>query len=659
MAQYAPWPFYTGDGDRDLSPEERQNAEHQVPIFTQIGRAIHAQYPQVQRYLQWGAAIGTQAYWRAGLPKDVVDGYGMDAPMFELLPEASNATGSINTLWMLRQEAKRLGWPALPIHWCEGPFFPTNPGALTEADQMDYQMRYLLLGIGYGVEGFEAGIVPHDAGNYYGAEHYGAGVFHRVPLMNPKPAVAAIATMTSMLCGADRVGNVDTGSLTTYCMEFQRARDKAKIFALWRVTGESVAYLKVRGAAPTVTDAMGNPQKLETNNDTIAVTINSAPVWLTGVDGIEKIVLTPAIYHSAEFNWGNGQTAKVTKPLTDITGALWTYDGSEDKAYAENHFSVRRIVDPKLTAEFGQGEPEHPDAVAITLPVEPGDRPLATRYGALKLKKPVVIPGKAAALGLWVKGNSSWGRVIYQLRDAKGELWTSTGTKDEWNCDDTHGWSSVNFDGWRYLRFPLPSTAPWDNARELETTWWGSRGGDGVVDLPLSLEKIIVEARNEVPWLGEMKLVPERSYKLSHLVAEYEREELATPAALANYKARMPLPVWTGPAENIIAKLSAEGAGAAPELRDFTEPTHFNDGRRMTIHFNEAPGQKYNLYLSIYPDGRGADLLKAGVKSEDIVAGMKPEVPLYLFLTSVGDDKKESKPSKPVKLTTHDNFAEK
>jgi hypothetical protein len=258
-----------------------------------------------------------------------------------------------------------------------------------------------------------------------------------------------------------------------------------------------------------------------------------------------------------------------------------------------------------------------------------------------------------------VKGNSSWGRVIYQLRDAKGELWTSTGTKDEWNCDDTHGWSSVNFDGWRYLRFPLPSTAPWDNARELETTWWGSRGGDGIVDLPLSVEKIIVEARNEVPWLGEMKLVPERSYKLSHLVAEYDAEELATPAVLAKHKLRMPLPVWTGPAENILAKLNAEAVAAAPELREFTEPTHFNDGRRMTIHFNEAPELKYNLYLSLYPDGRGADLVKAGVKDDQVVTGFKPEIPLYLFLTRIGADKKESKPSKPIKLTTHDNFAEK
>ncbi len=651
MAQYAPWPFYTGDGDRGLSEEERKNAEQQVPIFTAVGKAIHEKYPQVRRYLQWGAPLGTSAYMRAGLSKDVVDGYGMDAPMFELLPESSNATGSINSLWMLRRESERLGWPKLPIHWCEGPFFPTNPGALTETDQLNYQVRYLLLGMGYGVDGFEAGIVPYDAGNYYGAEHYGAGLFHRIPLENPKPAVAAVATMTTMLCGADPVGGVDTGSLTTYCMAFHRAKGDAKIFALWRVTGKSVVQVKVRGAEATLTDAMGNATKVPVVDGAISVPLSPTPIWLTGVQAIDGFTLGAPAYESAP--------AKITRPLADMTATLWAYDATEDKAYANNHFSVRRVPDPQLTVEFGKGEVDHPDAAAVTLPVEPGDRPLATRYGAIKPRKPVLIPGKASALGIYVKGNSSWGRVIYQLRDAKGEIWTSTGTKDDWNCDDSHGWSSVSFDGWRYMRFPLPGTQPYDTARELETTWWGSRDGDGIVDLPLTLEKIIVEARNEVPCLGEMKLVPERSYKLSQLVAEYDTEENATPSVIVRGRLRMPLPLWSGPAENLFAKLNAEGTAAPPELHEFTEPTHFNDGRRMAVHFDEAAGLKYNLYLSIYPDGRGADLVKAAVKSGDVVAGFKPEVPLYLFLTSVGADKKESKPSKPLKLITHDNFAEK
>lgn len=649
--QHGPWPRYTGDGDRDLTAEERGNAERHVKIWSAIGNAIRAKSPTTRLVLQWGAPSGTIAYIRARMPRNLVDMYGMDAPQFELLPEISNLTGSINQLWALRQETAKLGWPKLPLNWIEGPFFPTNPGALTEDDQADYQVRYWLLGLAYGVEAFESGVVPFDAGNYYGAEHYGAGVFHRKPLACPKPAVAAIATTTAMLCGADPSGSVATGNLTTYCMAFTRAKDKAKIYALWRVTGTAEARLKVTGASAIITDAMGNARQVPVDNGVAVVTLSSSPVWLTSVQQLDSIELGAPVYANAP--------AKITRPLTDMAAAKWSYDGAEDKAYAYNHFAIRRIPDPKLTAEFGQGEAGHTDAVAITLPVEPGDRPLATRYGNLKLKKPVVIPGKGAALGIHIKGNSSWGRVVYQLRDAKGELWTSVGTKDDWNCDDTHAWSYVNFEGWRYVRFPLPGTHPHDSARDLETTWWGSSGGDGIVDLPLSLVKLIVEARNEVPWLGEMKPVPERSYKLSQITVEYDAEADTLPAVLVRHKLRAPLPVWSGPAENPIAKLNLEGAGPAPEIREFKEPQHFNDGRRMMIHFDEAPDKKYNLYLSIYPDGRGADLLRVGVKNDTQVNGFKPETPMYMFLTAVGADKKESKPSKAYKLVTHDNFAEK
>jgi len=650
-SQYAPWPAYTGDGDRPVDDAARRNAERHVRIFTAIGRALREQFPRTKLMLQWGAPAGTLVYLRAGMPRDLVDGFALDAPMFELLPEVSNVTGSINSLWMVREEARRLGWPRLPMSWCEGPFFPTNPGALSERAQMDYQVRYLLLGMAYGVEEFRSGIVPQDAGNYYGAEHYGAGIIHRTPLDHPKPAVAAVATMTSMLCGFETVGGIDTGRLTTYCLEFRRPRDGAKVYALWRVTGVVQARVKVRGTQGTITDAMGNAASVAAPGGILPMTISPSPVWLTGVEKVESFEFDEPVYDTAP--------ARVTRPLAEMTAARWTYDGSEDKAYAYNHFGIRRITSANLKAEFGQGEKDRPDATAITLAVEPGDRPLATRYGRLILRTPAPIPGKASALGLWVKGNSSWGRIAYQCRDAKGEVWTSTGTKNDWNCDDTHGWSYVHFEGWRYVRFPLPGNHPYDAARELETTWWGSRGGDGIVDLPLTLEAIVVEARNEVPVLGEMKLVPKRSYKLSGLVAEYASEADASEAAIAANRIRMAEAVWAGPAENPIARLAAEGVGIAPEIRAFDEPQHWNDGQRMHVRFQQAPGMKYNLYVSRHADGRGADLIRAGVEDNQLVTGLRAETPMFLFLTAVNAERKESKPSAAYRLVTHDRFLEK
>ena len=133
VAEHGPWPLYTGQGDRPLNETVRKAAEIQVKIFTAVGKAIRQRCPQAKLCLQWGAPAVSLAHLRAGMPKDLVDGFGMDAPMFELLPEISNALGSINALWMLRAEARRLGWPRLPVLWCEGPFFPTTPGCSRNA----------------------------------------------------------------------------------------------------------------------------------------------------------------------------------------------------------------------------------------------------------------------------------------------------------------------------------------------------------------------------------------------------------------------------------------------------------------------------------------------------------------------------------------------
>ena len=108
-----------------------------------------------------------------------------------------------------------------------------------------------------------------------------------------------------------------------------------------------------------------------------------------------------------------------------------------------------------------------------------------------------------------------------------------------------------------------------------------------------------------------------------------------------------------------VARLAAEGVGAAPTIQGSEEPEHFNDGRQMHVRFRQDPALRYNLYVSRFPDGRGADLLVAGVADHQLVGGLRPEMTMYLFLTSVDVQKRESKPSKAFRLVTHDKFLEK
>ena len=113
--------------------------------------------------------------------------------------------------------------------------------------------------------------------------------------------------------------------------------------------------------------------------------------------------------------------------------------------------------------------------------------------------------------------------------------------KGEWNVDDTYCWSAFNFDGWRYLRFELPGNQPWDCYRDAGSSFWGCYGkGDGIVDLPLSLEKIIVERRTHLIKADALLPANPADVLLGDLFAEYETEAEQTDDAVRRSRLRMP-----------------------------------------------------------------------------------------------------------------------
>src|SRR5690606_2733557 len=152
--------------------------------------------------------------------------------------------------------------------------------------------------------------------------------------------------------------------------------------------------------------------------------------------------------------------------------------------------------------------------------------------------------------------------------------WLSVGTKDDWNNDDIHAWSAFCFDGWRYLTFQLPASAPYDSYREHGTSWWGSYGGDGIVDLPLSLEKIMVERRPKVIYGADLVDARPDDVLLGDLYAEYASE--ADMGKEAVRLSRLRIPEQTRPHEltNPTADLPAGGRGAPTHAHRVSHARH-------------------------------------------------------------------------------------
>ncbi len=205
----------------------------------------------------------------------------------------------------------------------------------------------------------------------------------------------------------------------------------------------------------------------------------------------------------------------------------------------------------------------------------------------------------------------------------------------------------------------MPANAPYDLYREAGTSFWGYYGeGDAVVDLPLTLEKIIVERRTHVIHGTEQLPAPTNDVLLGGLYSEYETPADKADEAVRRSRLRMPLPTAAPALDNPIAKLTETGVGAAPEITKVTTPEREYDGRRCHVHFAAVPNAKsYEVWVTTYPDGRGAiPLGEKWAAPGQLLTGLAPNVDFYLFVVVKDAADKPSKPSKGFKVNLKDMF---
>jgi hypothetical protein len=523
---------YWNDAEPPLTAEEQKNLQTHMATARIAAETVRKTFPGLKILIPWGDPLYAVPILRAGFPKTLIDGSGLDNPGFERLPEMQLHHIATHRLYELRKEFAKAGILNPQLQYCEGIFVPTEPGAVSPREQMDLYNRWALVSMAYGVQRFYSGWFAFDCCNYYGSEHYGGcGIQRRIPYGDPKPAYAAYATMTDRLDQANFAGWLKTGSLSTYCLHFKGPR--GHVYSLWTLRGKRPVTLTLAADGPVqVTDAMNNTQTVASKDKRVTVLTDPSVVYVT----------TPAEIVAAavgEPDHGDAQPAKDAKLIADLGDGTWRYSNQRDVVYEKGHYSVQRYPG-KFTADVVTGGAAPEAVLRSTLGKQDKVHELMPWYNILVPAKPIVLTGAPSQLGLWVKGASDWGRVIYVLRDAKGEKWTSIGTQDEYNCDDVHSWSAFNFDGWRYVRFELPGHTGYDNFRKYGTTWWRSDGGDGVVDLPLKLEAIIVEQRTHILYVNDVQPAASDAVSFGKLYVEYATPTDATAEAERVSRLRMP-----------------------------------------------------------------------------------------------------------------------
>ncbi|MCM8806239.1 MAG: hypothetical protein NC825_05875 [Candidatus Omnitrophica bacterium] len=646
------YPEYWGEPGFEPTEEEKKNIRMYFVTAQCAAEAIRETWPELKILIPWGDPLFIVPLLRAGFPKNLIDGSGLDICGFERLPEQQLHQISVHRLYELKKEYEKAGIKNPDLRYCEGIFVPTEIGACSWQEQMDIYNRWALISMAYGIKHFYSGWFAFDCGNYYGAEHYGGcGIFRRIPYCDPKPAYAAYATMTDKLNEAEFEKWIPTGSLTVYCLKFKGP--KGNVYSLWTIRGKRPVTLTVSGNENiTITDVMNNSVILTPVSNRIIITLSTSVTYVTTNNELVSVdVGTPD--HS------DSMSSKNAKIVADTGDGKWKFTEQRDLIYENNNFDTFRYKG-KFSSSI-QKDPVFGNVLVSKLEKQDKVHQLMPWYSILAPEKPIVLPGAPSHIGIWVKGASDWGRVVFCLRDAKGERWISIGTKDQWNCDDVHSWSYFNFDGWRYIRFELPGHEPYDCFRKYTTTWYRSVEGDGIVDLPLKLENIIVEQRTHILYVNDVQPVSSDTVCFGKIYVEFEKQEDATEKAVAVSKIRMPEPKEIPQLPNPIVEMEKNGIYPPTSIVKLQPPSWGADGTNVHVYFKEVEqADKYFIWVGAYPDGRGAvNMTPDGAKNGQHIYGLRPGIKLYWWIVWSDKQGNISKPSKAHCETLVDMFKEK
>ncbi len=529
-------------------------------------KAVKAKYPGIHLRLGNGPLPTKEEFLRAKFPAELFDSLGNESGTYGRMPETQppDYVGFGSSLWMDRQLLDHYGYKDKPVTQCYEICYPnTNPGNLTPETQANYFIRHAMHSLIWGVPEIRMGCIS-DVGNSYRFSNWGAsGILYKMPELNAKPAYVAYATLTRMLDGASKPRLLETGSTSVYAVEFERAEPNTYVTCLWNVNGSRETTFQFAGSpAAEVIDAQGNPPASLRHEQGGKLTLIAAerPCFLIAHSRIKAIhTLAP----SAPLVRPAGQIQVLVPNPAGNWQTIWNLVTARDpELEAYNFMNPRRKGDYRVETVPAEGlipPPATPvSAVKVTpLPLTTGKATMPM-YSTFTLRQPVTLTGQPTSLAIQIKGNSGWGRIIFELRDATGQVWRSIGAPQrgelspwlldwmpkemqqqntnspslkkqaDWNTDDVWGKARINFDGWKYLDFALPGTVPGDR-----TVWPGNSqwkfDKDGLVHYPLTLTGITVELPEKVLKLHQFEPVTDPSIQFGEILAVTRAERWLLP----------------------------------------------------------------------------------------------------------------------------------
>ena len=419
------------ENKKGVQTSEKAHFDELWNVALAATKEMRAKHPNVSIALGNDMPGLQEEFLRHKFPSELFDSLGNESPSYCHIPESQppDCLGNNSTLWIQRQLLDTYGYKDKPLSQCHEVCYPsTNPGNLDCQTQADYFVRHAVHSLAWGIPAFRPGVITNVYGCYRWSDWGASGFCRMPPEMNVKPAFVSFATLTLMLDGAKFTREVPLGSPTLYGAEFSK-QDGSQVFVLWTVRGQRPLTLSLAGSGPWKwVDDQANETPLNVVDGKVEVKLTASPAYLVGKGQITAAAAGAPVYCD--------QPEGKVSPLAALDNLEdWVVEeGRNMELEYYNPFVPRRKGN--FVFETAAGFEGKNGVIRVTpKPLPFVKETLAMpMYGVLAHKKGIPVPGTPTEIGLWVNGNSGWGRVIFELTDASGQRWISLGCAIPGSC---------------------------------------------------------------------------------------------------------------------------------------------------------------------------------------------------------------------------------
>jgi len=488
-----------------LPSDEKQLAAQKNAV---AGAMLTAQlyrekYPHIRPTLvNSGDSLGGAAMlMRHRIPKEALTAIGEESLGQTMPPEMSTAWN----FWMLKELARKMGYGDVPVDACYE-WKGRGTRDLGERKVAAWRLRDALI-----AHAWHCRLVPMsgtiEPGNSYYNSIWGHDyMFSRSPQNYPYMSFSTTAHFTRILDSAKFSRQLSTGTATVYALEFHRGKET--VYALWTARGTAEASVDFdREVAAGYSDMFGRTHDVRTSGKVLNLKLSGEPCFLVVPAEVKTVAVGQRAY--PEDRVPSGVQVQVADKMDSMD--RWQMIDKPDgrlenvpKLGNKNYLAFRQLGKYQLRAVRDE---EKGECLELELAQEGAVPPYLAEYTLLKLKTPAAVQGAATTVGVWVKGNSGWGQLMWEFEDAEGETWLSCGTGGYW-CE-IYDWprqASINFDGWNFVQFPIVQESPvrLPNAGEVSQQWRTSGGGNSRMDYPIRLTGLAVSMTRQALNLTRM-----------------------------------------------------------------------------------------------------------------------------------------------------------